>query len=184
MRNFATIILKVDAFWQRVGRTLAIIGSAVLIFATFLVVADVSGRYLFLHPIPGAVESMAIYLPYITFFSMAYALGLGRHVRVTLLFGRLPPKLRLSADSLACVLGIFFLSVLIYYSWRQFWYSAAVNEALTAQIYLPAWVGKFAMPVGLFAFLIQYLLRLLGNLGYLTGKIKVAENVTEQIAVD
>ena len=184
LEKLAAALLKVDAFWQRIGRGLAVFAGGVVIVMTILVVVDVSRRFLANDPIEGAAEALALMLPHVICLSLAYTLVVGGHVRVSLLFNRLPPKLQLWADSLGCVTSLVLLGVLVYWGWLFFWESFVQNEYMMARVYLPWWAGKFALPAGAFVFLIQFLLRLLLNLGRLTNIIQVAEiaeEVTEKV---
>ncbi|MFC2066603.1 TRAP transporter small permease subunit [Chloroflexota bacterium] len=181
MKDLAATLESVDTFWRKLMRTFAIICGSVVIVTTLVVVADVSRRYLLNKPIVGVADGVAIVMPYIVFPALGYALATGTHVRVTLLFGRLPLKLRLWADSLTCILGLFFLGVLTYFGWVYFWHSFLVNETVMSQVYLPMWVAKFSMPLGVLVFSIQYLLQLSRNIARLTNRIELSEEVTEQI---
>lgn len=153
--------------WERVGRVLSLIAGAVLLFVTLLIVADVLSRWLLGKSISGATESTELFLPYVVFFGFAYTLATGGHVRVTLIFGRLRGRLRLWAEILACVSGLFLCGPLLYFSWLHFWESFVIREYMEAAVKLPWWVGKLAMPTGLFVFFIQFLLLLGLNLARL-----------------
>ena len=181
MKDLADTITRLDAFWKKFGHKLANISCGILILASVLVVVDVFLRFVFRQPIPGATESLAIALPYVAFLSMSYALARGSHVRVTILFDRLPRKIRLWADNFTCLVAIAFLGILVSFGWLHFWESFIVNEEMMAQVFIPAWLGKFAMPLGIFFFFSQYLIRLFLNFGRLAGKITTEEVAEEMI---
>ena len=181
MKDFADTLTGFDAFWKRFSHKLANISCGILILASVAVVIDVSLRVLFLQPIPGVTESLAIALPYVAFLSMSYALSRGTHVRVTILFDRLPRKIRLWADNFTCLVALAFLGILVSYGWLHFWESFMVNEEMMAQVFIPAWLGKFAMPLGIFFFFAQYLIRMFMNFGRLAGTITTEEVAEEMI---
>lgn len=181
MANLITALLKIDTFWQRIVRIFAIISGSILFLAVLIVTADVARRYLFNRPIAGAVEGLGILMPYIMFFAFAYTLLLDRHVRVTLVTHRLPSKAQIWVDIITCALGVLFTGVLIYYSWRLFAVSFSQNEPVGGPVFIPLWLGRFAMPAGLFVFSIEYLIRFLVNVGYLTDRIKMPEAVTSEV---
>jgi len=148
-----------DFFWRKLNKVLAIISGAATLALILLVVLDVSLRYLFDQPIPGGNESTELLLPYIVFLAMSYTLAAGGHVRVSIVLDRLPPRFRYAAEILDSVVGAAFFGILTYYAWLHFWESLIILEFMMAPIKLPWWVGKFAMPVGLFAIFIQFILK-------------------------
>ncbi|MBA7657392.1 hypothetical protein ES703_65329 [subsurface metagenome] len=171
MRGLLGIIRKADGFWRRVNRVAAIISAVVLLGMMLLVVCDALGRSVLLMPIPGAVEGTGLLMPYIIFFAFAYTLVVGGHVRVSLLLDRLPARFQLRAEVLACIIGVAFFGILTYYGWIHFWESFVIREFMMAPIKLPWWVGKLAMPIGLFIMSVQFLFLLLGYIAELvTGK--------------
>jgi len=167
MLDMSGMTRKMDGVWQRVNRLSALIGAVVLLAMMLLVVSDATLRSTVGKPIPGAVEGTGLLMPYIVFFALAYTLVIGGHVRVSLLFDRLPARSRLGAEILACIIGVAFFGILTYYGWMHFWESFVIREFMMAPIKLPWWVGKLAMPVGLFIIFAQFLLLLLGHLAKL-----------------
>lgn len=181
MSSFFAAVEKADRAWKKFGAWLALFGSFLLMASVWLVVADVTGRYVFLKPIIGATESLTLALPYVAFLAMAYTLAQGGHVRVTLLFDRIPRTARLLVDNFTCLVALLFLGIITFYGSMFFWESFEVNEEMMAQIFLPAWVGKFSLPLGFAIFGVQFLLRLLMNFGRLSGDIKEEEVVSEEL---
>jgi TRAP-type C4-dicarboxylate transport system permease small subunit len=139
-----------------------------LIFVMVMVVVDVSGRYFFNRPLPASVEMSELLLPYIIFPSLAYALAVGSHVRVTLVTGRLPKRAQLWCDILAYTMGVILFSVMTYFGWRLFWASWVIKERMMATVDLPWWASKFVLPVGAAIFAIQFLVQLVSTLLRLT----------------
>jgi TRAP-type C4-dicarboxylate transport system permease small subunit len=109
-------------------------------------------------------------LAYIIFFSFAYALVVGGHVRMTLAMDRFGHRLRLAAELLAGVLGFTLFSLLTWGGWVQFWDSWIVKEYMPAAVELPYWVPKFAVPVGMFLISIQFMIYFFTHLAKLTEK--------------
>ncbi|MDP6783307.1 MAG: TRAP transporter small permease, partial [Dehalococcoidia bacterium] len=96
-------IQRFETASRRVNEVLAIAAGGVTIAIMIMVVVDVSGRYLFNKPIVGGIEIEQIMLAYLIFFSFAYALVVGGHVRMTLILDRFGRRLRLVAELLAGV---------------------------------------------------------------------------------
>jgi len=168
------IIFKGNAVTRRGGSISAAIAGSVMLALTFLVVVDVTLRYVFSNPIPGGTESTELLLNWIVLLALGYTLAVGGHVRVTLILHRLSSRTRLGVEVLDCVIGMVFCGIMTYVGWLFFWDSFIIREFMMAQVKLPYWVGKMAMPLGFFMFFITFLSRLL----YLTSRKKEGE-VTE-----
>ena len=156
--SFVDSVEKADRFWRKLGRVFAIFGGLAMIFLTFLVVVDVTLRYVFNKPIPGATEGTELILPYIVFLALSYTLAKGGHVRVSILLMRLDRGPRMVVELIDCIIGMAFFGALTYYAWIHFWESFRILEFMMAPVKLPWWVGKFSMPLGFFAIFVQFLL--------------------------
>jgi len=174
MRGLANIIYKGNTVTRRSGFISATIAAGVMLALTFLVVVDVTLRYVFSNPIPGGTESTELLLDWIVLLALGYTLAVGGHVRVTLILHRLSSRVRLGVEILDRVIGLAFCGVMTYVSWLFFWDSFIIREFMMAQVKLPYWVGKMAMPLGFFMFFITFFSMLL----YLTRPKKEVE-VTE-----
>jgi tripartite ATP-independent transporter DctM subunit len=88
------------------------IGGVILAAMMLITAFDVIGRFVFNHPIKGAMELSEIMLVLIVFFGVAYTALQKEHVRVELLLMFLKPKIRLLFNvfsdliSIALILGI------------------------------------------------------------------------------
>ena len=161
MSGLANFIYKGNAVTRKVVFVFAIGASSIMLALAFLIVVDVTLRYVFASPIPGAAESTELLLDWIVLSALGYTLAVGGHVRVTLVLHRLSSRLRLGAEILDCVIGIAFCGLMIYVSWLFFWDSFIIREFMMAQVKLPYWVGKMAMPLGFFMFFITFFSMLL-----------------------
>ncbi len=161
MSVLASTLRRGNAATERMSATAAAFASITLIVLMIVVVVDVTLRDTIAAPIPGASESTELLLPYIVFWSLAYTLLTGGHVRVSILVARLPERTRVAAEILACVIGLVLFGALTYTSWLQFWESFVIQEFMMAAVKLPWWVGKFGMPTGCFLMFLQFLFLLL-----------------------
>jgi len=156
------MLAKVDQANQRVVTRIATVSCAISIIAlTLMITIDVVGRYVFNQPLPASVEMSEVFMPYIIFPAFAYALITGAHVRATLVVDRLPSGVQKWAGVLGCTAGLFFFSLLTIWGWQQFWDSFVIREQMLAAIPVPWWVGKLAMPIGMFFIALRFLLMLL-----------------------
>ncbi|MDP6510985.1 MAG: TRAP transporter small permease [Dehalococcoidia bacterium] len=163
-------IQRFETASRRVNEVLAIAAGGVTIAIMIMVVVDVSGRYLFNKPIVGGIEIEQIMLAYLIFFSFAYALVVGGHVRMTLILDRFGRRLRLVAELLAGVLGFTLFALLTWGGWGQFWESWLAREYMPASIDLPFWLPKLAVPIGVFLISVQFMVYFLTHLAQLTEK--------------
>jgi len=159
------IIEKSNTYVERLVVFFAYFAGGVLLAMTVLVVVDVIMRYIFNNPVPGGTESTELLLDHIVLVGMAYGLIVGTHVRVTIIFGRLPPLSRRVINILDCVLGIAFFGILTYTAWQFFWDSLIIQEIMMATVKLPYWAGKIAFPIGFLLFAMQFFVLLLRFVG-------------------
>jgi len=155
MENHKTQATKMDNLLAIANGIMVFISVVILVFISLMIGLDVFLRYVFNSPLPATVDISQLLLPWIGFLPFAYTLATGRHVRVTLVITKLPRKLRIFADILAYVTAFTFFICLCYYSWREFWHSLNINEIMLAAINLPWWIGKFALPLGMFFIAVQ-----------------------------
>jgi len=162
MRGLTGIFYKSDTYLNRVSSVFGNFAGGVMLALGVLVTVDVILRYIFSHPIPGGAESTELFLDYIVFLGLAYALLMGGHVRVTMILDRLKPRMRLGAESLDCIIGMACFGLLSYVSYLHFWESFIVREFMMAPVKLPYWVGKLAMSIGYSMFCLQFFFLFLG----------------------
>ena len=93
------------------------VSAAFVLLLMILVVADITGRYLFNSPVPMAYDVGSFMLVFIVFLALASTQRMGAHIRVEFLTLRLPPRARVCLDVLACCLGILVYATIL---WRGF----------------------------------------------------------------
>ena len=95
-----------------VSRVMAIIAACALAIMMLLTAADVGGRYFFNRPIIGAWELVGLLLVCAGTFGFAYCQIHKRHIRVTFLFDRFPPRVQAVFNSLAYLIALGVSSVI------------------------------------------------------------------------
>ena len=165
--NTHHIIGRIERASHRWNWAVMVLVSPFILGMMILGVADASGRYLFNNPIMGAIEIEAIMLAYIGFMTLAYGLVRGSHVRVTLLLGRFPPRVKLGMEILAGMAGIFLFILLTWGGIEQFWDSWIVKEVMPASVRLPYWLPKLALPLGALLMTIQIIIYIMCQLDIL-----------------
>jgi TRAP-type C4-dicarboxylate transport system permease small subunit len=140
---------------QRVNRFLVYFSALVLCGMAIMITVDVVLRYFFNSPLPATVEASQLIEPWVIFLPFAYTLAVGGHVQVTLVTMRLPKKWQGVCDVIAYGVDFLFFALLCYISFREFAASFAIGEIMMAAIRLPWWLGKMAMPIGMFLIGVQ-----------------------------
>ena len=158
------LVVRAERQIEQVEKYLSVISWIAALFITFLIIIDVFLRFVFNAPLPATWETSEVVMPYIVFFAFAYTLKKDGHVRVTLFVDRLPPKARFGVEVFRKVVSFGICALFTYWSWLRFWHSFVVREEILAAIYIPWFVGKFAMPIGMGMFAIQYLLEAVQDL--------------------
>jgi TRAP-type C4-dicarboxylate transport system permease small subunit len=113
----------------------------------FIVFADVTGRYLFIMPLPGTLEIGEAVLVFVVFLSSTYVLINRGHVRVTLLTDRLSDSWQAWLDILAFALG-FVLMLLMAWKSLPFAMSSYKLGETGLAFPLPLYPAKFAFFAG------------------------------------
>jgi TRAP-type C4-dicarboxylate transport system permease small subunit len=144
--------------------------SFLIIIMMIIVVADVSGRYVFNSPIKGATEVSQIILAFVTFMGVAYAFIMGTHARVTLFFRRLPHSIQAIAEILSGTLGLFLFILLTWGGIEQFWESWTIQEIMPAPVKVPFWIAKVVLPIGALLMVIQCIIYILHHFNNLFSK--------------
>jgi TRAP-type transport system small permease protein len=137
---------------------LATIGGIILIGIMLFMCADVFMRVFFNNPFPGSVEICALAIVYVIYFGLAHALISGAHVRVTLIFSHFPKRLKRGCMLTTYGIATLFFGFATWRSWIYFWQSFVRKEFMFASIDIPWYLGKFAVPVGVFFICITCLL--------------------------
>ena len=81
--------------WERVlDQFLGFLAATVLMLLMIVTFIDVTGRYLFLAPLPGAFEMTEIMMAMLIFAGLPLVSRANQHVTVNLIIGLLSPKIR------------------------------------------------------------------------------------------
>ena len=176
MKKIAAVFTSIENVLSRIN-TVVVAACGVLLFLFMLMeVGDVSGRYLFLFPVPGTREIGEIVLAFVVFMGWAAVLANNQHIRVLILVDRLPLRVQAWLELLALLVGLAMAFPIAYYG-----FDLAVQSYITKEIGftygIPRWPGKMALFIGSSLFAIQFLVMLLNRLfTMLSGQI-TKENI-------
>ena len=141
-----------------------------------IIVADVAGRVFFNHPLTGAPELVKVSLVALVFLEITHTLREGRHVRSTIILGRVSPRVRDLLLILADLIGMILFILLCYSSWHLTVQSWEVLEyegegALNVPTYPVRTIILFCSGL----MVIQYCLDLIKNAKNLFSKAEKAD---------
>jgi TRAP-type C4-dicarboxylate transport system permease small subunit len=130
--------------------------STIVLFLMVLVVADVTGRYVFNSPVPMTYEIGSFMLVFIVFLGMAYTQRAGSHIKVEFLTLRLSPKARAVLDLLSYTLGIMLYAAIFYQGFRWAYEGFRVGDYTPGLVAIPRWPSMFAVPFGALLLCLQF----------------------------
>jgi TRAP-type C4-dicarboxylate transport system permease small subunit len=151
------LLEKISSGSVKIEKLLIAVSWLVTLGVTLMLVLDISMRFFFKHPLPASWEICELMMPWIVFTSFAYTLTIDAHVKVSLLVSRLSPSVRRVMLVLSELVALIICALITYYSWVHFRESFVLREEMMAAIPLPWWLGKMAMPIGMFFLTIRYL---------------------------
>lgn len=147
--------------------TSALASAVIVVILMGLVTADVTGRYVFNHPVPMTYEVGAFMLVFVVFLGMAYTQRMGAHIRVEFLTLRMPPKVRAGFNLLAYTLGICLYGAIFYQGFRWSYDAFQIGEYVAGLVDIPKWPSMFAVPFGALLLSFQFLADWLRHAGEL-----------------
>ena len=163
MKNMykANIFLSfLQSFEKVMGRINKVVAAAcgVILFAfMFMVVSDVTGRYLFSKPVPATTEIGSTVLAFVIFLGLALTMANKQHVRVQILMDRLPPRWQFGLELFALVLCFAVVFSMVWYGLPFLISSIKIKEAYPTWG-VPQYIAKAALFFGTLLFAIQILI--------------------------
>lgn len=141
----------------RINTLLALIVASWCFLTMFQIVGDVTGRYLFSHPIPGTYTMSGIMVVFLVFLGITYLESLHGNIRVDLLDKWLADRWGTGLELMFSMFALFMLALL---TWQNF------NEALQAwrvrlaalDYPIPLYPAKFAISFGFLLMFIHILI--------------------------
>jgi TRAP-type mannitol/chloroaromatic compound transport system permease small subunit len=158
----------IDALNRRVGHAVYwLILAAVLVSA-----ANAVSRYLFDASSNGWLELQWYLFSAVFLLAAGYTLLHNEHVRIDVIFGHLPPRLRAWIDLIG---GVFFLLpmaiIIMALSWPVFVDSYRLHEYSSDAGGLLRWPVKLLIPVGFLLLALQGVSEIVKRIAFLLGRI-------------
>jgi TRAP-type C4-dicarboxylate transport system permease small subunit len=109
LRNKAN---RIANYYFNVIRGLTFAGGIAIMIMMLYITADVTGRYLFLNPLPASFEISQMILIFISFWSFAYVQARGEHLRLGFFIRLFPIRGQVILNILASLIGIFAFAII------------------------------------------------------------------------
>lgn len=121
-----------------------------------LVMANVFGRWFGFY-LRGADAYAGYAMAAASFFALAYALGHGDHIRVTLFLQKLKPGPRRVAELWCYGVATVLSGLFAFYSCKMVWWSYVFDDMSQANDATPLWIPESAMAIGVCVLFIAFL---------------------------
>lgn len=149
---------------ERLALIVLLVGSLGMLFSMFLGVADIVGTQVLLIPVPGPRELTESTMVLIVFGALAYAQIRRAHIRVELLYLKMPPRGRAVMDVITDLAAIAFFGLILSEAISEAQYSYQIKEATTGLIRFPLWPARFTLVAGCSLMILQLCLHLIQDL--------------------
>lgn len=149
---------------DRLSRLDGWIGGGCLLTLTTLMLCEVGTRFLsnFSDFFPASISIAWEYSSYLMAaaftFGAAMTLRAGGHIRVMLLIGNAPPRLRQPLEIVAALFGLLFMTFLTYAMIRFCWGSYSRGQTSISSD-TPIWIPQAAVTFGMLLLTLQFLAR-------------------------
>lgn len=114
-------------------------------------------------PIPGYLDVSEQAIAIFAFLGAAYGQRLGAHIRMELVIGALPGRLRWLIEAVASFVGLCLILVLIRYSYEFFLNAYLIGDS-TVDIEFPTWPAKLLVPIAFSIWALRLTLEVAGYL--------------------
>lgn len=149
---------------ERLALIVLLVGGLGMLFSMFLGVADIVGTQVLLIPVPGPRELTESTMVLIVFGALAYAQIRRAHIRVELLYLKMPPRGRAVMDVITDLAAIAFFTLILSEAISEAQYSYQIKEATTGLIRFPLWPARFTLVAGCSLMILQLCLHLIQDL--------------------
>ena len=149
---------------ERLALIVLLVSGLGMLFSMFLGVADIVGTQVLLIPVPGPRELTESTMVLIVFGALAYAQIRRAHIRVELLYLKMPPRGRAVMDVITDLAAIAFFGLILSEAISEAQYSYQIKEATTGLIRFPLWPARFTLVAGCSLMILQLCLHLIQDL--------------------
>jgi len=140
-------------------KSFLVIGASLALLISFLIVADVIGRGIFLSPVKGTKEMVEASVVLICFLQAAYAIRSGGMIAVDVFVTRLSTRPKALVSLFGSLLGVGFFFIIFYGGLdlaARSWVSGEFEGEGALRI--PSWPARFMVVIGSALAITQYLI--------------------------
>lgn len=178
MRALLLISRAIDALNERVGQLVAWL----VLLVTLLSAVNAGVRYAFRYSSNAYLEAQWYLFGLIFLWGAGWTLKHNGHVRVDVLYSRLPKRAQLWIDLLGT---LFFLlpmvGLVLWLSWPIVMESLRIREMSPDAGGLPRWPIKLALPIGLVLLGLQGISEIIKRIAALTGHLELSAEASEEV---
>lgn len=167
----------VSKILERLALGVLMVGGLGMLLSMFLGTADVVGTQMLGRPVPGAREITESTMVLIVFGALAYGQIRRSHIRVELLYTRLPPRGRAALDILADVCGLLFFGLLLWQAINEAQFSIQIEEATDGLIRFPLYPARIILATGTGLLIVRLALDVIVDLGHLIAGTEIKKAV-------
>jgi TRAP-type C4-dicarboxylate transport system permease small subunit len=140
----------IDRAVAAAGGTMAFLGALAMLLMMCHVVADVSGRFLFNHPLPGTLESVTYYyMVMVTALPFAYVTRSQGQITVELFTNWMPLRWRALLEALVGVITLVYVCVFTWKTGEEAVSKYLIGEVRDAGVaQLIVWPTRWFLPLG------------------------------------
>ena len=161
---------KVLAFIEIFNRVGVWIGGALLFLTSAMIAVEVVLRKMFSISMGGADELSSYVLAISCAWAFGFALLRKAHIRIDIIYTRLPAKIRSSLDILALLTFIVYLIPLVYFAFQVVNTSLIRESTANTPLQTPLWIPQGLWLAGLVVFLLTTVILLLATISRLAKK--------------
>lgn len=147
-----------------IARALLVLAATLAFLIGFLVVADVTGRTVFNHPVKGTPEMVSFSIVIICFLQAPYAIRSGGMLNVDFLVARVQPRTQAILAGIGAILGAAFFALIFWGSLEPAAHAWNSNEFEgEGALRVPVWPARFVIVLGTALAALNYVLAALQN---------------------
>jgi len=139
------------------------LGILSLAFMAVSISYDVILRYVFYAPTHWALEMNTFLLAFLSLIPAGDVLRFGTQIRITIVYDRLKPGMRVKLDMLRCGVGIFFCAIMVWKGADMAWNAWLHNDRMSTSLGTPMVIPYLFLPIGFGLLGLQYLRFLKGK---------------------
>ena len=146
-----------------------VIGAILVLGMMLLIVADVTGRYLFNRPVQGTMELTVFIMVGMVFLTIGYTQAIKAHINIEILTERMSFRMRKVFELIAWLLGLGVYSLIAWQGVNLALESWKYHEYTDGLIPFPTLPAKLTVPIGSILLCLRFILDIVNILKDLKG---------------